>query len=176
MAREHLRRSAPEPVGDYVFKLAFIWFSIGVAIASLSYGKWIPNFGAFLRFFVLGFFSITVVIYGIEHGFHGFSAQRSLADAWRSSSALVPLLLFNYVGFELQNGAAEEMENPQQRRAGLRASRRRRSACSCYVIPILGILLVLPLDKVTGIGGFIDAVTRGLQRLRRRGARAARSS
>jgi amino acid transporter len=29
-----------------------------------------------------------------------------------------------------------------------------------YVIPILGILLVLPLKQVTGIGGFIDAVTR----------------
>ena len=28
-----------------------------------------------------------------------------------------------------------------------------------YVIPILCILLVLPLNKVTGIGGFIDAVT-----------------
>jgi glutamate:GABA antiporter len=28
-----------------------------------------------------------------------------------------------------------------------------------YVIPILGILLVLPLAKVTGIGGFIDAVS-----------------
>jgi amino acid transporter len=28
-----------------------------------------------------------------------------------------------------------------------------------YVIPILGILLVLPLSKVTGIGGFIDAVS-----------------
>ena len=27
---------------------------------------------------------------------------------------LVPVLLFNYVGFELQNGAAEEMENPQR--------------------------------------------------------------
>ena len=28
--------------------------------------------------------------------------------------ALTPLILFNYVGFELQNGAAEEMVNPQR--------------------------------------------------------------
>src|SRR5438067_3394855 len=32
-------------VWDYVFKLAFIWFSIGVAIVSLRRGKWIPNAG-----------------------------------------------------------------------------------------------------------------------------------
>src|SRR5439155_19324729 len=33
-------------VGDYIFKLLFIWFSIGVAIVSLRRGKWIPNLGA----------------------------------------------------------------------------------------------------------------------------------
>ena len=27
-----------------------------------------------------------------------------------------------------------------------------------YTIPVLGILLVLPDDKITGIGGFVDAV------------------
>src|SRR6478735_1531367 len=30
-------------VGDYVFKLLFVWLSIGVAIVSLKRGKWIPN-------------------------------------------------------------------------------------------------------------------------------------
>src|SRR5947209_19531204 len=39
-------------VGDYVFKFLFIWFSIGVAIVSLRRGRWIPNFGAFMRLFV----------------------------------------------------------------------------------------------------------------------------
>ena len=67
--------------GDYVFKLIFIWISIGVAIVSLRYGKWIPNVGAFMRIIVLGFFSITVIIYGIKHGFAGFSAARPVADA-----------------------------------------------------------------------------------------------
>ena len=61
--------------GDYAFKLRLIWFSIGVAIASLKKGKWIPNVGAALRFLTLGLFSVTVVVYGIEHGFHGFAAS-----------------------------------------------------------------------------------------------------
>src|SRR5580765_5943224 len=61
--------------GDYLFKFIFIWISIGVAIISLRQGKWIPNIGAFMRIFVLGFFSITVAIYGIEHGVAGFGAS-----------------------------------------------------------------------------------------------------
>jgi amino acid transporter len=143
--------------GDYFFKLVFIWISIGVAIISLRYGKWIPNLGAMLRFLVLGFFSLTTIIYGIKHGFAGF--QWSHVTPTRAVFfGLVPVLLFNYVGFELQNGAAEEMENPQ-RDVPLSVLRSGVLGVLSYVVPILCILVVLPASKVTGIGGFIDAVT-----------------
>jgi amino acid transporter len=144
-------------VGDYAFKLIFIWISIGVAIISLRYGKWIPNFGAVLRFAVLGFFSITVIVYGIKHGFAGFQTSE-LTPTRAVFFGLVPVLLFNYVGFELQNGAAEEMENPQKD-VPLSVLRSGITGVLMYVIPIFCILLVLPASKVTGLGGFIDAVT-----------------
>jgi amino acid transporter len=70
---------------------------------------------------------------------------------------LVPVLLFNYVGFELQNGAAEEMVNPQ-RDVPISVGRSAVIGIVLYVVPVLAILLVLPAEKVTGIGGFIDAI------------------
>jgi glutamate:GABA antiporter len=143
--------------GDYIFKLVFIWISIGVAIISLRYGKWIPNAGAILRAVVLGFFSITVLIYGMKHGFAGFQFHQ-ISPTRAVFFGLVPVLLFNYVGFELQNGAAEEMENPQ-RDVPLSILRSGITGVLMYVIPIFCILLVLPASKVTSIGGFIDAVT-----------------
>ena len=143
-------------VGDYAFKIIFIWISIGVAIVSLRYGKWIPNFGALLRFFVLGFFSLTVVIWGAKHGFAGFEGHVSPTRA--VFFGLVPVLLFNYVGFELQNGAAEEMDNPQ-RDVPISILRSGVTGVLMYVVPIFCIILVLPLKQVTGISGFIDAVT-----------------
>jgi amino acid transporter len=143
--------------GDYAFKLSFIWISIGVAIVSLRYGKWIPNFGALLRFVVLGFFSLTMIIYGFKHGVAGFQLSH-ISPTRAIFFGLVPLLLFNYVGFELQNGAAEEMENPQ-RDVPLSVLRSGIIGVAMYVIPIFCILLVLPAKQVTGIGGFIDAVT-----------------
>ncbi len=142
---------------DYFFKLVFIWVSIGAAIISLRRGKWIPNAGAFLRVFVLGFFVLTVVIYGIDHGVSGFPVK-DLKPTGLVFFALVPLLLFNYVGFELQNGAAEEMEDPQ-RDVPRSVVRSGIIGVLMYVIPMLGILLVLPLNSLTGIGSFLDAVT-----------------
>lgn len=142
---------------DYLFKVLFIWFSIGAAIVSLRRGKWIPNVGAFLRVFVLGFFTITAVIYGIDHGVHSLPIGH-FKPTGVVFFALVPLLLFNYVGFELQNGAAEEMENPQ-RDVPLSVIRSGIIGVLMYVIPMLGILLVLPGSALSGIGSFLDAVT-----------------
>ena len=144
-------------VGDYVFKLAFIWISIGVAIISLRYGKWIPNAGAITRAVVLGFFSLTVIIYGFKHGAAGFGVH----ELWPTRAVffgLVPILLFSLVGFELQNGAAEEMENPQKD-VPLSILRSGIAGVLMYAVPVLCIILVLPAKAVTGIGGFISAVT-----------------
>ena len=142
--------------GDYIFKTLFIWLSIIVAIVSLRRGKWIPNLGAFLRIGVLAIFTVTTVIYGIENGINGFPVSE-LQPTGAIFLALVPLLLFNYVGFELQNGAAEEMQDPQKDvprsvvTSGI-------MGVLMYSIPIFAIIAVLPEKKVTGIGGFIDAV------------------
>jgi amino acid transporter len=110
---ENLFNIGSGSAGDYIFKGLFIWLSIGVAIVSLRRGKWIPNVGAFLRVFVLGVFTVTTIIYAFNHGVSGFPIG-DLKPTVAVFLALVPLLLFNYGGFELQNGAAEEMENPRR--------------------------------------------------------------
>ena len=96
------------------------------------------------------------MIYAIEHGVHGYGVSD-----FRPSTAvfigLVPLLLFNYVGFELQSGAAEEMVDPQ-RDVPVAVARGGVIAILCYLIPIFGIVAVLPTNQVTGIAGFLDAV------------------
>jgi amino acid transporter len=144
-------------VGNILFKTGFIWISIGVAIASLRHGKWIPNVGAIIRIGVLALFSITVLIYAIEHGVHGYAAGDFNPSSMVVFLGLVPLLLFNYVGFELQNGAAEEMQNPQ-RDVPVTVLQSGVVTVLAYSIPVFGILAVLPASKITGIGGFLDAV------------------
>ncbi|MCW2963408.1 MAG: amino acid permease, partial [Actinomycetia bacterium] len=143
--------------GDFIFKLAFVWLSIIVAIVSLKHGKWIPNAGGFMRIFVLGFFTLTLVVYAIRHGVHGFPVS-DLSPTRSIFLALVPILLFNYVGFELQNGAGEEMENPEKD-VPIAVLWSGLIGVSLYVVPILGILLVLPAKAISNISGFIDAVT-----------------
>jgi amino acid transporter len=139
-----------------LFSLAFIWFAVVSAIVSFRFGKWIPSVGAFTRMAVLGFFTLSVLLYAIRNGVHGFGFS-AFSPGYAVFIAAVPVLIFNYVGFELPSSASEEMLDPRKdvprtiAWSGL-------GAILLYGIPILAILLILPTSRVTGVGGFLDAI------------------
>jgi glutamate:GABA antiporter len=140
----------------YLIGLGYIWFSVYSAILSFGIGKWIPTLGAWCRMFVLFGFTITAVIYGIKHGLHLPSAH-AFSPTYTLFIALVPLLFFNYVGFELPNAAGDEMKNAQ-RDVPVTVLRACITAILMYGLPILAIVCVLPQSKISGVGGFMDAV------------------
>jgi glutamate:GABA antiporter len=143
-------------VWKYVFGLLFIWISVWAAILSFGVGKWLPTIGAWGRMVVLAFFTLTVVIYAIKHGVHGVHGG-NFKPSYGVFIALVPVLFFNYVGFELPNAAGDEMKDPQKD-VPFTVIRSAFMAVILYGAPILAILVVLPVAQVTSLGGFIDAI------------------
>jgi len=143
-------------IGQYVFALAFIWFGVWAAILSFGVGKWIPTLGAWARIGLLAFFSLSVVVYAFANGLHA-PAIGDFSPTYALFIALVPLLFFNFVGFELPNAAGDEMKDPQKD-VPFTVMRATIASVLLYGIPILAILMVLPADQITGLGGFIDAM------------------
>jgi amino acid transporter len=111
-----------------------------------------------MRVLVLGFFTISVIVYGIKEGVHGLSGS-AFSPTGAIFLAIVPIILFNYVGFELGNGAAEEMVDPQRDvpKAVIRSA---VIGIALYCVPVFGIIFVLPPEAITGLGGFIDAINQ----------------
>lgn len=142
---------------DVLFVLAFIWFTVIAAIISFRVGKWVPTIGAFMRSALLGFFTISVVIYAIKNGIHDTFGGHAFLPSYAIFIAAVPVLIFNYVGFELPNAAGEEMKNPQ-RDVPVGVARSAVGTVLLYGLPILAILLLLPKGQVTGLTGFIAAI------------------
>jgi amino acid transporter len=140
----------------YLFTLVFIWFTVVAAIVSFKEGKWIPTIGAWARITILSFFTLSVVLYGIKHGLHGFGAS-NFGVTYITFIAVAPVLFFNYVGFELPSAAGEEMKNPAID-VPYAVFRSAIGTILLYGGPILGILLVLPISQVTGLSGFVDAI------------------
>ena len=90
----------------YVVGLVYIWFSVYSAILSFGVGKWIPTLGAWARIFVLGLFVISTIIYAFKNGL-SFPQGGEFKPTYALFIALVPVLFFNYVGFELPSTAGD---------------------------------------------------------------------
>lgn len=143
-------------VTDYVFKTVFIWMTVLAAVISLRHGKWIPNLGAILKILFLAIFIVTAGIYAARNGFAGLTAS-DFSPTLAGLLGVTPLLLFSYLGFESGNSAAEEMKKPA-RDVPIAIARSSAIAAAAYLLPIAAILLVVPADQITGIGGLMEAV------------------
>ena len=77
-----------------------------------------------------------------------------MTPSWSASLAFLPVILYNYLGFELMSGAGEEMDNPA--RDVPRAIVRSGAIISFfYIFATFGILLALPLEDI-GLDRRID--------------------
>jgi amino acid transporter len=143
-----------------VVALIFIWGVTWSAILSLHVGKWLMVVGSYAKFALFGLFAVLAVVY--LAGGHSTGTHLTFADLAPSSdwilifSAVIPLLIFNWVGFELQSGAGEEMVNPQRDvprsiiRGGI-------IAVIAYSIPITVVLFTLSQSQLTNVGSFLSA-------------------
>ncbi len=142
--------------GQYLLGLGFIWFTVGSAILSFKYGRWVSNIGAWARFVVLAFFTATTVLYAVKNGLHGFT-WHAYFPSYVTFVAAVPVIFFNYVGFEVPSAAAEEMPNPQ-RDVPIMVMRSAAGSILLYGSSVLAILLVLPQNKISSLNGFVDTI------------------
>jgi glutamate:GABA antiporter len=148
-----------DAIVEMIIALLFIWGTTWCAIMSLHFGKWLSVFGSYVK---LALFSVFVILaFAFLFGGHASGAHFTLADLVPSNwglvvSGILPVLIFNWVGFELQNGAGEEMHNPQRdvprslMRSGI-------VAVIAYAIPITVILFALPKSQISNAGGFLKA-------------------
>jgi glutamate:GABA antiporter len=143
-------------VRRYLFALGFIWIAIAVAVAPISRGKRVPASGAITQAALLLLFLVTMGVYAVKNGVNGFELGE-LSPTWGVFIAVAPVLLYNFVGFEAPSAAGGELRNPQR---DVPAAVARAGVCTfvLYCLPILAILVVLPADQITSLGGFIDAI------------------
>src|SRR6266705_1650936 len=110
--------SVSDAIVEMVIALLFIWGTTWCAIMSLRFGKWLSVFGSYVKLTLLAVFIVLTFIF--VAGGHATGQHFSVADLIPTNqwgfvvSAILPVLIFNWVGFELQNGAGEEMHDPQR--------------------------------------------------------------
>ncbi|HLZ55834.1 MAG TPA: APC family permease [Ktedonosporobacter sp.] len=140
--------------------LLFIWGTTWCSILSLRVGKWLCVLGSYIKLALLTIFALLALCYffrGYATGEHlGMSDMLPTGDWGMIVSVILPVLIFNWVGFEVQNGAAEEMNDPHRDvpRSLLHAG---TIALVAYIIPITVILFTLSKNQLSNASGFMQS-------------------
>jgi len=143
---------------DAGIAIALTWFTVAIGVVRLEVSKWLPNLGALVKVAIF----LGLGILGLQYLFSGrppandFSLA-SFLPRWSDSLAFLPVLLYNTLGFELMSSAGEEMKEPQKDvpRVVLLSG---VLICVIYVLGALGILVVVPLEKLSLTTGTWDAL------------------
>jgi amino acid transporter len=133
------------------------WITVWVGSITLETGKWFPNIGAAFKVIIMLVLGIGGIVVGIRNGVANDMSLQALTPTWDAGLAFLPVILYNFMGFELMSGAGEEMKNPKRDipiaivTAGLLIA-------FFYLLSTTGILLALPIDQLGLVSGIINTL------------------
>ncbi len=134
------------------------WLTVWIGTITLEAGKWVPNIGAFIKAAIMLVLGIGGILYAARNGVANDLSFTAILPSWDAGLAFLPVIVYNFMGFELMSGAAEEMENPGKDilSAILTAG---ALIAFFYILATVGILLALPLDQLGLVSGILDTLT-----------------
>jgi len=133
------------------------WVTVWIGIITLEIGKWVPNIGALIKIVIILVIGLGSFYYASSHGVANDLSLRAILPTWDAGLAFLPVIVFNFMGFELMSGAGEEMENPQRDipisiiTAGILIA-------FFYLLGTVGMLVALPLEQLGLISGIVDTL------------------
>ncbi len=137
--------------------IVMTWVTVGIGVISLETGKWFPNIGAFFKAAIMIVIGVAAFAYAAQHGVANDLSFKAVLPAWDAGLAFLPVIVYNFMGFELMSGAGGEIENPGRDipRAIITAG---VFIAVFYLLGTVGMLMAVPLDKLGLVSGIIDTL------------------
>ena len=142
-----------------VLGIVLTWITVVINIVALDVGKWIPNIGAFLKVAIMLVIGVAGIVYACFHGVANDMSIGNMMPKWDAGLAFLPVIVYNFLGFELMSGGAEEMDNPARDipKAIIIAG---VLIAAFYLLGTVGILIALPLEDIGLIEGLLDTLRK----------------
>jgi amino acid transporter len=137
--------------------LVMTWVTVVIGIITLESGKWVPNLGAFIKALLMVVIGVAAIIYVSKNGVANDLSLGNLLPSWDAGLAFLPVIVYNFMGFELMSGAGGEMKNPGRDipRAIIIAG---VLIALFYILGTAGMLMALPLENLSLVGGIVDTL------------------
>ncbi|GIV66446.1 MAG: amino acid permease [Bellilinea sp.] len=143
--------------GQIAIGIVMTWVTVIIGIVALDIGKWVPNIGALIKALIMLVIGFGAFFYAAQHGVANDLSFRNILPSWDAGLYFLPVIVYNFMGFELMSGAGEEMQNPQRDipRAIIIAG---VLIAFFYLMGTIGMLMALPAEQLGLVSGIIDTL------------------
>jgi len=133
------------------------WITVWIGTMTLETGKWIPNIGAIFKAIIMLVIGVGAFFYAKTNGVANDLSFKAILPEWGAGLAFLPVIVYNFMGFELMSGASGEMKNPGKDipRAIITSG---ALIAVFYILGTVGILMALPLDQLGLVSGIVDTL------------------
>jgi amino acid transporter len=133
------------------------WITVGIGTMSLEVGKWVPNLGAIFKALIMVVIGVAAFIFAGKHGVANDLSFKALLPTWDAGLFFLPVIVYNFMGFELMSGAGDEMENPGKDipRAIITSG---LLITVFYLMGTVGMLMALPVEELGLVSGILDTL------------------
>ncbi|MGA2529604.1 MAG: amino acid permease [Acidimicrobiales bacterium] len=140
-----------------IIVIALIWLMVLIGILPMSLSKWVNSASAAVKVLVLVVLGGMGLAYLIHHGSANSFSPHHWVPSFSSNWSFMPIIIYNFMGFELMSSAAGAVKNPRRDipRMLLMAG---AVIVAAQLIGNFGILSTIPLNKLSIVSGMAQAM------------------
>ncbi len=140
-----------------ILVIVLIWFMVLIGILPMSLSKWVNSASAVVKVLVLVVLGGMGLGFVVTHGVANSFAPGKWVPSFGANWSFLPIIVYNFMGFELMSSAAGAVKNP-------RRNIPRMVLLGGVIIVVAelignyGILSTIPLKNLSIVSGMADAM------------------
>ncbi|MEN6408246.1 MAG: APC family permease [Anaerolineaceae bacterium] len=137
--------------------IVMTWVTVWIGTLTLDSGKWVPNIGAFIKALIMVVIGVGAIVYASKNGVANDLSFKNILPTWDAGLAFLPVIVYNFMGFELMSCAGGEIVTPGKDipRAIITAG---LFIALFYILGTVGMLMALPMDQLGLVSGIVDTL------------------
>ncbi len=135
--------------------LLLTWLLVLLSILPLSFSKYFILFGGLVEIVLLAILGVGGVMKGLQTGLANDLSWPALLPAWDAGLALLPVIVYTFIGLEVVFAAGSEIRRPQRNPLALLIAG--LLVALLYLLFTVGLLMAVPAAALAETGSIITA-------------------
>jgi len=141
-----------------IISIVLCWIKSFITMRDIENILWIPNVGSIFKAIIMVMLGVCGIYVGLNKGFANDVNWNTITPSLEAGMGYLPVIIFNFMGFEIIAGASSAMKNPKTdipKAVVLGGT----LIAFFYVLATLGILATIPVSQISDATGVIESFT-----------------